>query len=113
LTSITFIDRSVPILRASRQVPDDANLNFQLQQQRRTNTARSPLQHPRSAEHAITLDINGGIFTGSMNGNVFTITSRRHPAYLGLLGVPGYAGPHTRWPTDSKTIWLTSAWHSS
>lgn len=72
-----------------------ANLQFQLQQQQKyeydTITVFSNPPFPQNKE--LQLDINGGIFTGYFTGETFHITSRRHPAYLGLQGVPGYAGP--------------------
>ena len=96
LTSITFIEQwgadPACVIAKCQTI---TNLQFQLAQQQQYEYGQITVfsNPPFPQNTPITLDINGGIFTGSMNGNVFTITSRRHPAYLGLVGVPGYAGP--------------------
>ena len=72
-----------------------SNLNFQLQQQQQyefnTFTVFSDPLFPQNQN--LTIDINGGIFTGFFTGETFHVKSRRHPAFFGLSGVPGYAGP--------------------
>lgn len=60
------------------------NLIYQLEQQlayeHKTMTIRGATTiFPQG--HAITLNIEGGKFTGSFSGDVFTITSREHPDY--------------------------------
>lgn len=72
-----------------------ADLKSQLRQQQRFEIGQITVfggkYFPQGQR--ITLDINGGLFTGTFNGDVFSISSRRHPSFFGLSGDPNYGGP--------------------
>lgn len=72
-----------------------ADLKSQLTQQRRFENATITIFGGRyfPQRKPLTLDINGAILTGSFDGDVFRITSRRHPSFFGLSGDPNYGGP--------------------